>query len=141
MPIGLKRAELQALAQAKLDDAILLFKNKRYSNAYYLAGYAVELALKSCIATQFIADMIPDKSFVNDIYIHDLPKLVKLSGLSAELQKQSDKDVNFAANWALVAQWSESARYDSTDSMSAQVFFDAIADPKSGVLQWIKTFW
>jgi hypothetical protein len=62
MALGLKGTNLKALAQAKLDDAILLFDNKRYSNAYYLAGYAIELALKACIAKQFVADTIPDKS-------------------------------------------------------------------------------
>jgi hypothetical protein len=78
---------------------------------------------------------------MGDIYSHDLQKLIRLAGLSVELQVQSRKDLNFAANWALIAQWSESARYDSTDSMTAQFYFDAITDPKSGVLQWIKKFW
>lgn len=131
MSLGLKRAELQALAEAKLDDASILLQNRRFSNAYYLLGYAVELALKACIAIQFTADTIPDKSFVTDIYSHDLQKLVKLAGLSSEQEKQSDSDVNFAANWALVAQWSEAARYVSTNSVSAQTLFTAITDPKS----------
>ena len=52
MANGYKRVDLQALAQAKLDDAKLLFDNGRFSNAYYLAGYAVELGLKACIARQ-----------------------------------------------------------------------------------------
>jgi hypothetical protein len=116
-----QRADLRANAQAKLDDATILLQNERFSNAYYLAGYAVEMALKACIAIQFSADTIPDKSFVNDVYSHDLQKLIKLAGLSAELHKQEIKDINFAANWALVAQWSESARYDSTDSMTAKL--------------------
>jgi len=57
------------------------------------------------------------------------------------LQKQSDGNVNFGANWALVAQWSEAARYESIDSITAQAFFAAIEDPASGVFQWIKKFW
>jgi len=142
MSVGIKKTELQALAQAKIDDAILLYNNQRYSNAYYLAGYAIELALKACIASQFTADTIPDKSFVVDIYGgHDLQKLIRLDGLSSELQAQSDRDVNFSTNWALVAQWSEAKRYATTDSITAQAFFLAITDPDSGVLQWIKKFW
>lgn len=141
MPVALKKADLRALAQAKLDDATLLCQMGRYSNAYYLAGYAIEMALKACIAAQFTADVIPDKSFVNDIYSHNLQKLVRLAGLQSELQHQSDTDVNFGANWALVAQWTEESRYVSTDSLSAQTILVAIADPKSGVLEWIKKFW
>jgi hypothetical protein len=142
MSAGLKRATLRALAQAKIDDAHLLFQKQRYSNAYYLAGYSIELSLKACIASQFVVDTIPDKSFVVDIYAgHDLKKLVKLAGLSTKLLKQSTSDVDFAANWALVAQWTEASRYGTTDSITAQAFFDAIMDHKSGVLQWIKKFW
>ena len=40
---GLKREDLQANAQAKLDDAVILLQQGRFSNAYYLAGYAVEI--------------------------------------------------------------------------------------------------
>src|SRR4029079_7336555 len=116
MSVGIKKTELQALAQAKIDDAILLYNNQRYSNAYYLAGYAIELALKACIASQFTADTIPDQSFGVDIYGgHDLQKLIRLDVLSSELQAQSDRDVNFSTNWALVAQWSEAKRYATTD--------------------------
>lgn len=141
MLVGLKRATLQSLAEAKLNDAKLLFQNGRFSNAYYLAGYAIEIGLKACIASQFSAETIPDKSFVNEIYSHDIQKLAKLAGLSTELQKQSDNDVNFGANWALVAQWSEGTRYESIDSITAQAFFAAIEDQPSGVFQWIKKFW
>jgi len=141
MGLGHKRADLRALAQAKIDDAIILMQNKRFSNAYYLAGYAVEMALKACIAAQFVVDTIPDKGFVDKIYSHDLRQLVKLAGLSSELAKREDADVNFAANWALVAQWTESSRYESLDSATAIATIGAITDANSGVLSWIKTFW
>jgi hypothetical protein len=101
----------------------------------------VEIGLKACIAAQFSADTIPDKAFVNAIYDHNLDKLVKVAGLSSELRKRQDSDADFATNWALVAQWSESARYESTDAITSQYFLQAISDPKSGVFQWIKTFW
>ena len=41
------RKTLQALAEGKLDDALLLLRNNRCSNAYYLAGYALELGFKA----------------------------------------------------------------------------------------------
>lgn len=138
MGLGHRRDDLRANAQAKLDDAIILLKYKRYSNAYYLAGYAVEIGLKACIATQFSADVIPDKDFVADVYHHELRQLVSLAGLSAQLKEQDDE---MKANWAIVAQWKPKSRYESIDPMSAQLIISAITDPKSGVLQWIKTYW
>ncbi|MEA2988324.1 MAG: hypothetical protein QOG83_1035, partial [Alphaproteobacteria bacterium] len=60
----LPRNTLQVLALAKVDDARLLFENQRYSNAYYLYGYGVELGLKACIARQILAETIPDKTIL-----------------------------------------------------------------------------
>jgi hypothetical protein len=141
MGLGLRRSDLQAVAQAKIDDASLLAQNNRFSNAYYLAGYAVEIALKACIARQFTAESIPEKSFVNGIYVHNLKALVGLAGLSAEFKSKGDADPGFAANFALVAQWEPDVRYESSDSMSAQTMIAAIVDPSSGVLPWIKQYW
>jgi HEPN domain-containing protein len=49
------------MATAKLEDAKLLFESGRYANAFYLCGYSVEFALKSCIARRIAVDAIPDK--------------------------------------------------------------------------------
>jgi len=137
----MKRAELQALARAKRDDALLLLQNGRFSNAYYLAGYAVELALKAVISRQFSAEQIPVKAFVVDIHTHELSKLIGLAGLTAERQAKEKDDPIFAGNWALVSQWNEGLRYTSTDSYTAQITIPAIVDPNSGVFPWIEVFW
>lgn len=136
-----RRNELQAIAQAKLDDAFILFNARRFSNAYYLAGYAVEIGLKACIAKQIVADVIPDKKFINDTYIHDLRILVKVAGLSGELKEKQGNDANFSANWAVVVEWEPEARYRGTDIHTTQVFLSAINDNASGVLPWIKMYW
>ncbi|HEX3431653.1 MAG TPA: HEPN domain-containing protein [Rhizomicrobium sp.] len=141
MGLPLKRADLQANAEAKLADAAMLLQNQRYSNAYYLAGYAVELALKACIALQFGAETIPDKKLVNDLYCHDLKKLVTLAGLTAELRDAQDANEEFQARWAIVAQWEEASRYDLQDPISAQQMLEAISNPQTGVFQWIKQHW
>lgn len=141
MGLGHKRADLQANAQAKLDDAIILLNVKRYSNAYYLAGYAVEIGLKACIAAQLSAETIPDKEVITKILKHEFKILVGLAGLAGPLKDMQDADDAFAMNWGLASQWSPDARYEATDPTSAQLLISAIADPKSGVLQWIKTYW
>lgn len=141
MGLGLKRSDLRAVAQAKLDDSLLLIENRRFSNAYYLSGYAIEIGLKACIAAQFVKDVIPDKAFVNEIYKHNLKGLVGVAGLTASLKAAQDEDQLLATNWALVAQWTPETRYEVIDSMSAQAMLSAIIDPNSGVFQWIKRFW
>lgn len=138
---GLKREDLQANAQAKLDDAIILLQHRRFSNAYYLAGYAVEIGLKACIAAQISAETIPDKAFIKRILDHDFMALVGLAGLAKALKDQEDQDDVFGANWALVCEWSPDSRYESSDPTSAQTIVSAINDPNSGVFSWIKTLW
>lgn len=138
---GLKRQELEALSIAKLEDATLLFENGRWSNAYYLAGYAVELALKACAARQFIAEAIPPKGLVNDLHSHNLPRLISLAGLQRELSHRQDADEDFAINWGLVAEWRPEARYQAYDRSSADYLLHAIKSDAHGVLQWIRTFW
>lgn len=141
MGLGLKRAELQAIALAKLEDAIALAKARRYSNAYYLAGYSVEIGLKACIAKQIAAETIPEKAFITQVYSHRFKELAGLAGLTAALKKKQGSDANFGANWALIAEWSPDSRYESKDPTSAQALVAAIADPTSGVLPWIKIYW
>ena len=136
-----RRSELQGVAQSKLDDAILLLEHKRYSNAYYLAGYAVEVGLKACIAKQITADVIPDRRFISDTHVHELRKLIGVAGLATELKKQEGDDPQFAVNWALVAQWDPEVRYSGVDSSSAQYLIEAVADDNSGVFRWIKALW
>ena len=60
----LPKHDLEQLAEMRLDDAVLLFESGRASSAYYLAGYAVELALKACISKQMQFGVIPDKVFI-----------------------------------------------------------------------------
>src|SRR5215216_6479179 len=126
MPYGLKRADLQAIAQAKLDNARLLLQHKRFSDAYYLAGYAIEIGLKACIAAQISAETIPDKAFLTKILNHQFPVLIGLAGLATPLKEQQDRDPVFAANWALASEWSPDVRYETKDGMMAQLMITAV---------------
>ena len=141
MAYRLKRTDLQSIAQAKVDDAHLLFQNGRFSNSYYLAGYAIEIALKACIAAQISAETIPDKDILRKVLNHEFPVLVGLAGLATALKEQQDSDSLFAANWAIVSEWKPDVRYESTDSTAAQQMLSALTDAASGVLQWIKLYW
>jgi HEPN domain-containing protein len=135
------RADLQKLADEKLDDAKRLLSAGSWSNAYYLAGYAVELAIKACIAKSFRADTIPDLELVKDTYKHKFPGLIGTANLRAELQMQEQADQTFATNWGVANEWSPDDRYRVTSEQDAKELIDAISDTNHGVLPWIKTHW
>jgi len=136
-----KRADLRKLAQAKLDDAVVLVQHGRHSSAYYLAGYAAEMGLKACISRLISSDSLPDPNFIKKVYDHNLMKLVGLAGLAGELSKMKDSDSVFAANWAIVVQWTPEIRYESIDRYTADLMLDALQHGTSGVFPWIKRFW
>ena len=138
---SITRLDLRRIADEKIDDARHLLAVGRFSNAYYLAGYAVEIGLKACIARQFAADAIPDRRFVNDIHVHDLPKLVGLAGLGADLQSSRASDPLFGANWTIVVEWSPEVRYRTVGGADARSMVAAIDVDADGVLPWIRTRW
>ena len=137
----MERGELQAIAQAKLDDAEFLFQSERYSNAYYLFGYAVEIAIKSRIACLFRSDTIPDKKFVNDTYSHDLNKLVGLAGLKSELDESRNTSPEFDGHWSTVSDWEESSRYDMIDPFRTAAMRNAPMDEEHEVFRWLQEHW
>lgn len=142
MPSVLSRLALQAVAEAKLADAmLLLLANGRFANAYYLAGYAVEIALQACIARQVVAETLPERGFVNEIFRHELKRLASLAGLTGELRHREARDAEFAANWATVAEWRPDVRYTDVGESAAQSMLSAVGDPNAGVLPWIRTYW
>ena len=137
----LTKPDLETLANIRIEDATHLLQAGRASSAYYLAGYAVELALKACIAKGFRPNVIPEKAFVNAIYTHSFQSLLELAGLKHAFQAESGADPRLAANWGVASKWTEAARYELWDAVSAGSLIAAIADPQHGVLQWLKKYW
>jgi len=139
----ISKNDLISLSAIRLREAKLLLDGGEYSGAYYIAGYSVELALKACIAKNFRADALPDKTFVKDIYDkgHDLEKLIGLAGLKIELDKEVKINSLFKGNWGFVNNWKAEARYEFWDKINAITLYNAIADPIHGVLQWVKKYY
>ena len=54
--------DLKSAARAYLRDATILLREKRYDGAYYLCGYAVELALKGAHLPDAALDWLPANS-------------------------------------------------------------------------------
>ncbi len=134
----LSKNELIQLAETKPADARFLLENGRPANAYYLAGYAVELLLKAAISSRFQADTIPDPKWLKDIFTHDLEKLIKLALLDGDLRRTSDADNEFKGRWDIVFEWKEDTRYYAQTQPDAEALIAAIDDPAHGVFQWLK---
>jgi hypothetical protein len=137
----MNRKQLRALSEIRLLESQALFRARHFSGAYYLAGYAIECALKACIAKQFKRYEFPDRKRVNESYTHDLKALAKLSNINQAILAQASSDPGFQANWDLVTLWSEKSRYETADRAKAKSLLDAIMDTRSGVMPWIAQHW
>jgi len=137
----MNRSDLQKLASSRIREAKILFKAGEYGGAYYLAGYAVECALKACFAKKTQRFDFPDKSRVLQSYTHNLRELLKLAGLNDELEVAQKASGKFAAGWDVVCRWTEESRYSTWTRSDAEQILDAIVRRKDGVLAWIKQYW
>lgn len=133
------RADFQKLAEDRLNEAKALLDAGMWDGAYYLAGYAVELALKACIIKHILGtDAFPDKRFSEKCYTHSLEQLVVLAQLYDERQAATEVNPNLLTNWTLTQAWTEEKRYHRIDRVEAETLFAAITDDTDGVLAWVK---
>jgi len=137
-----QRRDFQDLANRRLREAQLLYNNRLYSGAYYLAGYAIECALKACICKKTRKGDFPrDRKALENIFTHDLEKLIKGAELTVLHQTYMQADQAFAVNWATVKDWSEETRYQVHTQKKARDFLQAINDPTSGIIAWLRNYW
>lgn len=136
------RADLQTLAEARIADAEVLLAGARWAAAYYLLGYAVECALKACVAKQFREHEVPDRTIVNSFYTHRLDQLLNISGVRVSFEERVARDPRFQVNWNAVRDWSETYRYEhTTTEAKARDMLVAVTDRDCGVLPWLRTQW
>jgi HEPN domain-containing protein len=135
------RKDLQELSRVRLKEAKALLTLELNDGAYYLAGYAVECALKACIARQTQRHEFPDNNKVRKSWTHSLSDLVNVAGLQDELQERTKKDFDFLTNWGIVASWSEESRYRRHRPESAHELVKAVDERRHGVIRWIKLHW
>jgi hypothetical protein len=109
--------------------------------AYYLAGYAVECALKACIAKETKRYEFPDKKRVDSSYSHNLDLLVKLAGLEGARAAYFGRSPEFRKHWDVLQLWSEESRYQRHSPQAAAALVAAVGDSVHGVISWIKLYW
>jgi HEPN domain-containing protein len=137
----MNRLDLQKIAEIRLQESRALLAAGYPDGAYYLAGYAVECALKACVAKRTQQHDFPDKKLVNDSHTHDLGKLFQLAELKIELEDAIKADPSIQAKLDTIQDWSEASRYESKNQQDATDLLEAIEDRTGGLLPWIKLRW
>jgi hypothetical protein len=108
----LTQNDLQQLAEIRIAEAGVLLANQMWDGAYYLAGYAVECALKACIAKLTKSGDFPDKTFAFECFTHDNNALVRLAQLKTRLDIEAPRGSQKELYWQTLKDWSEKSRYE-----------------------------
>jgi HEPN domain-containing protein len=124
----MNRNDFQEITEVGLRESKALLAAGFPEGAYYLAGYAVECALKACIAKRTQEHDFPEKESRN-YYSHDLEELLGFAKLRTELDQSMRTNPAMKTNWIIVQDWSEASRYDrnKTDQEAAELL-EAIED-------------
>ena len=137
----MNRTDFQELAVVRLQEAETLLDAGLFDGAFYLAGYAVECALKACIARQTQQYEFPERDRVLGSYSHDFKRLIIAATLTDELDAEIRADRQFEIRWNEASKWSPGARYERKTRDEAAVLIAAAGDPEHGVLQWLSHYW
>jgi len=107
--------DLRAIARARLRDAQVLLKAKRFDGAVYLSGSAVELALKARICRTLKWREFPQsgREFEDfrSLRTHSLEVLLNFSGVEERVTAKH------AAEWSVVADWDPEKRYQAVGAL------------------------
>ena len=133
---------MQGLCRTRLREAKALARLGHYDGSYYLlAGYAVECALKSCIAKETRKHEFPDRKRAEISHTHNLRELVRAANLEDARLEEAKKDSTFRNNWDTVQLWSEQSRYRTNRPEVVRSIIEAIGDRNHGILRCIKRYW
>ena len=117
------QADIWTIAEDRLNDAQILYDNGRWVAAYYIAGYCVELMIKSKVCkTLGIEDFfdfenptktkipIPKEAY-KPFKVHDLEQLMVLSGIYANFTQDLATNNKLKVAWSIIGSWNENCRY------------------------------
>ena len=138
----MNRNDFQNISKLRVHEAKQLLDRQCYDGTYYLLGYAIECAIKSCIAKQTKKYDFPSRTVSQDCYNHDLKKLLQTAGLWQKLSDDIKVNEPLSDNWAVVKDWNEASRYFvGVSEKQARDFYSACTSKKNGVLSWLKKLW
>lgn len=139
-PVKKTRRDFQRLAELRAREASTLAKAGNQHGAFYLGGFAIECALKACIAKQTKRYEFPaDARYANKVFTHDLGDLLKLAHLDAQLDRDMRSRPQLATNWGIVKLRKVDSRYEKA-GLNGKDMVVAV-NSSDGVLEWIKLYW
>jgi hypothetical protein len=102
-----------------------LLRAKRFDGAYYICGYAVELALKarSCRTLKWpdFPETPQDFKGLQSFKTHDLAMLLTLSGVRATVRSR------YIREWSVVLEWRPETRYRIVGQTSPEQAAEMVA--------------
>lgn len=121
-------ADLRDVAKARLRDAQVLVRAGRFDGAFYLCGYAVEIALKSRICRTLKWAGFPQTAGefagLGSVRTHDLEILLRFSGIEDRIKGK------YVSEWSVVLTWNPEKRYQSIGQSSPQQAADMLSSAK-----------
>ena len=121
-------SDLRAIAKARLRDAQILLRAKRFDGAFYLCGYSVELALKARICQTLKWGGFPqvgnEFQGLQSVKTHDLEVLLKFSGIEDRIRQKH------MSEWSVVLDWNPEKRYQSVGQSTKQQSTDMLTSAK-----------
>ncbi|MDJ0737958.1 MAG: hypothetical protein QNJ47_28530 [Nostocaceae cyanobacterium] len=127
-----RRCQLGA-SRRRLEDAVILHEQKRWTGAIYLGGYAIECSLKSLICYEQRKDNLKDTStFKKGLQAASLHNLTNLLNALPTLQRyiKLDRTGRYKQAWNLVSSvWrNDELRYSDKvgDEAESKKFIEAV---------------
>jgi hypothetical protein len=139
---SITRKDLQELSRLRLLEAQTLYKSRLYDGCVYLAGYAVEFALKARICRLLRVEEYPAGDLGRSFKVHSLEQLKVLAGLSGEIDVKKNREL--FDNWSKAVEWDPEQRYDTPgkyDAGAAKIILDGLTNKPNGVLKWLIKRW
>jgi HEPN domain-containing protein len=136
------KKNLQDLARLRLKEANALFDAGLYDGCVYLAGYAVELALKARICRVLKIATYPAEGFGSSYKVPSLDQLKVLAALNPDIDVT--KNEKLFENWSIAVKWDPEQRYEppgTYDKTAAKDILDSIQSKPNGVLTWLTKRW
>lgn len=143
--------EIKDIAVQKLNAAKILVQNGDVDNAFYLAGYSIELELKAkvCELLNFPdlfneeGEKVPKIGQIRKKYkTHDLFELLIHSGLKAKYDfEKGRQQMLFDSNALLFENWNENCRYKPCGYyklVDVERLIEMIEHPENGIRKWIR---
>ena len=135
-------SDIRQLADLRIIEAENLNTVGYPDGSFYLAGYAVELYLKAKICENlnlptFYTQYAPKTDLSKTFLIHNLERLMLLSGLLPKFEAEMAINPIFKVHWLKIELWSEKSRYDVQGVHLVKGTTEFIESVKF-ITQWIK---